>query len=61
MRPELPQLALLEVNLALRDLEITNFRVESIAKEPQAARDVDCYAISLASTQDRSKVYSLTV
>jgi hypothetical protein len=61
MRPELPQLALVEVNLALQDLGITNYRVESIAKEPQTNRDVDSYVVTLASTVEAGKTFSVSV
>jgi len=61
VRPELPQLAIQEANLALNDLGITNYRVESIAKEPQANRDVDEYVITLASVADNRKTFSVTV
>ena len=61
MRPELPQLALVEVNLALQDLGITNYRVEAIAREPQANRDVDSYVVTLASTVEADKIFSLSV
>lgn len=63
-RPDLPQLAIQEANLALKDLGIVNIRVESIVKEPQADRDVDSYAVALVSTQagaEPGKIYSMNV
>jgi hypothetical protein len=49
MRPDLPQLALQEINLALKDLGIVNFEVQKIDKEAQTNRDVDSYAVTIAS------------
>ena len=60
-RPDLPQLALQEMNLALKDLGITNLQVSSIAKEPQANRDVDSYVVSLASTVEAGKTFTVSV
>lgn len=60
-RPELPQAAIQEVNLALSDLGITGFRVESIARDPQVKRDVDEYSVKIASTTEGGKTYSLNV
>jgi hypothetical protein len=54
-RPELPQLAIQEVNLALQDIGITNFRVAAIAREAPNSPDVDSYVVSLASTKDDAR------
>jgi hypothetical protein len=51
-RPELPQLAIQEANLALEDIGITSFRITAIAKEAPINPDVDSYVVSLASTRD---------
>jgi len=60
-RHELPQVAVQEANLALKDLGILNLRLEGIAKEPQANRDVDSYVVTLASTTEGGKSYSVSV
>jgi hypothetical protein len=60
-RPDLPQLAVQEMNLALKDLGITHLQVAGIAKEAQANRDVDSYVVSLASTADASETFTVTV
>jgi len=64
-RPELPQLALEEANLALQDLGIAELRIQSIAKEPQSERDVDAYSVTLASRRaagaEPEKTYSMNV
>jgi hypothetical protein len=49
MRPELPQIAVQEANLALQDLGITNYRVAAIAKEGPANRDTDSYVVTIAA------------
>jgi hypothetical protein len=58
--PELPQRAIDEANLALQDLGITQYRIESIVKERQADRDVDSYAVTLASADDIRRTAPLT-
>ena len=47
LRPELVQTALREANLALEDLGIASFRLDSISKEAQRDRDVDEYNVTL--------------
>ena len=49
-RPELPQLAVQEINRALDDLGITHYKVQSIAAESPTHRDVDSYVVTLADT-----------
>ena len=61
MRPEILQRALLEINLALTALQIKNFRVASIDKEPSADRDVDFYVVRLASDAEPGKTFSVPV
>jgi hypothetical protein len=60
-RPDSSQAALQEVNLALKDLGIVNLRVESFVKEAQQERDVDSYVVTLASTSEPGKTYSVSV
>ena len=59
VRPELPQLALQELNLALQDLGIVHYRVESVAKQAQENRDVDSYVLTLASTEESDRRHVL--
>ena len=58
-RPDLPQAAIQEMNLALADLGIVNIRVESISKESQESRDVDSYTVKIASASEVAKTYSV--
>jgi len=62
-RPDLPQTAIQELNLALNDLGIAGYRVESISRDPKVNRDVDEYSIKLASTKDKDvgKTYSVNI
>jgi hypothetical protein len=60
-RPDLPQAAIQEVNLALADLGITGLRVESITKDEQENRDVDSYSVKIASTTEAGRTYSVSV
>ncbi len=60
-RPDLPQLAIQEVNLALKDLGITNLKIERISKEAQTNRDVDTYEVTVASSAEAGKKYSVNV
>ena len=50
-----------EMNLALKDLGITDLQVAGIAKEPQANRDVDSYVVTLASTREAGKTFTVNV
>ena len=61
VRPELPQQAMQEMNLALKDLGITDLQVSAITKEAQKNRDVDSYVVTLASTRDPGKTYTVGV
>lgn len=47
-KPDLPKLAVQEINQALEDLGITGYKVQSIQSEPRANRDVDSYVVTLA-------------
>ena len=60
-RPDLPQLAIQEVNLALKDLGITALKIERISKEAQTNRDVDTYEVTVASSAEAGKTYSVNV
>lgn len=61
VRPELPAQAMQEINRALEDLGITHYRVQSIAKEPQAKQDEDSYVVTLASADPDGQVVSRKV
>jgi hypothetical protein len=61
MRPDAPQLAAQEANLALEDLGVLHLRVESIVKEAQGNRDVDSYIVTLANAAEAGKTYSLSI
>jgi hypothetical protein len=50
-----------EINKALLDLDITHYRVESLVKEAQTDRDVDSYVVTLASTDSKGEIYTMTV
>jgi hypothetical protein len=57
-RPETMQLAVDEINHALDDLGIVNFRVESIMPDSSAGSDVNGWLVTLSSGVDRTKTYS---
>lgn len=59
MRPELPQLAIVEANLALQDLGICEYRVERIVKETQADSDADSYLVTLEMQDDTRRILRL--
>lgn len=61
MRPELPQIAVQEANLALQDLGVTNYRVAAIAKEAPANRDTDSYVVTIASTAPGAAAMTLKI
>lgn len=60
-RPELPQAAMEEANLALKDLGVTNYRVAAITRESSANRDVDSYVVSIASTGSDAETLTLRI
>ena len=60
-RPDAPQLAAQEANLALQDLGVLHFRIESIVKEVQGNPDVDSYVVTLANTAEPGKTYSMSL
>jgi hypothetical protein len=53
LRAELPGAAVLEGNLALHELGITGFRIESIEREDPVHRDEDRYVITLISKEQQ--------
>jgi uncharacterized protein YjiS (DUF1127 family) len=50
VKPDLPRLAVAEINRSLEDLGITRYKVQSIASEPQPNRDVDSYVVTLVDS-----------
>jgi hypothetical protein len=58
-RPDRVQVAVEEMNLSLDSLGITNFRVESIQCESAPADEASRWVVTLVSTVDRTKTYSL--
>jgi hypothetical protein len=60
-RREAPREALDHINKALLDLDITHYRVESLVKEAQTDQDVDSYVVTLASTDKKGEIYTMTV
>ena len=59
MRPETVQRAMDEINGALDELGITSFQVESIKNESPAGAEATQWVVTLVSTLDRTKTYSL--
>jgi hypothetical protein len=60
-QPDAAKIAAEQMNCALEDLEIRSYRVEVITKEPAAERDVDSYVVTIVSTTDGSKTYSIAL
>jgi hypothetical protein len=58
-RPDKVQFALEEINRSLDSLGITNFRVEAIKCESPSSDEVNRWVVTLVSTADRTKTYSL--
>jgi len=61
MQPDAPKIATERMNRALLDLGITGYRVESIMKEVSSDRDVDGYVVTIASTVEGCKTYSMAL
>lgn len=59
--PDAVKAATEQINSALEDLEIKSYRVAGIAKEPATERDVDSYVVTIVSTADESKTYSIAL
>jgi hypothetical protein len=58
-KPERVQFALEEMNRALEGLGITSYRVEKIASESLPGEEAGRWVITLVSTADQGKTYSL--
>ena len=59
--PDAPKHATERINRALIDLGITGYRVENIAKEFSSTRDIDSYLVTIVSTVDGSRTYSMAL
>jgi hypothetical protein len=60
-QPDAARIAAEHMNRALEDLEIKSYRVGAITKEPATERDVDSYVVTIVSTVDESKTYSIAL
>jgi hypothetical protein len=60
-QPDAARIAAEQMNRAFEDLEIKSYRVEAITKEPATQRDVDSYVVTIVSTRDASKSYSIAL
>jgi hypothetical protein len=58
-RPDRIQVAIKEINRSLDGLGITNFQVESIECESAPGDEASRWVVTLVSTVDRTKTYSL--
>ena len=58
-QPGLPWQALQELNLALEDLGILDYRVQEIVKESPARADTDAYVVKIVSTSEGGQAHSL--
>ncbi len=58
-KPERVQFALEEMNRALESLGVTNYRVEKIASESLPGEEASRWVVTLVSTVDQGKTYSL--
>ena len=59
--PDAPKVATERMNRALIDLGITGYRIENIVKEVSSNRDVDGYVVTIVSTVEGSKTYSMAL
>lgn len=57
--PELPAQAIEELNLALRDLGILDYRVQEISKESSVSAETDSYVLKILSSADGCSSHSL--
>ena len=57
--PELPVQALQELNHALRDLGIVDYRVEEISKESPVSAETDSYVLKIVSNAEGGSSHSL--
>jgi len=53
--------AMERMNHALIDIGITAYRVESIAKEASSSQDINSYLVTIVSTVDLSRTYSIAL
>ena len=60
-RPNAIAMALAEMNLALKDLDISDYRVESISREAAVKLGIDSYLVTIVSGADESRTYSIGV
>lgn len=58
-QPGLPAQAVKELNLALQELGILDYRVEEIVKEPQMQAEIDSYSLKIVSTAEGGKAHLL--
>jgi hypothetical protein len=61
MRAAVIAVAVKEINLALEDLGVTNFRVEAITRDSAPGAEVGQWTILLASTTEPGRTFSLGV
>jgi len=59
-RPELVPAAIQAANLALEDLGISSFRIETITKQTQRKPDVDEYEVTLITTRGEKLAFPLS-
>src|SRR6201996_1165938 len=60
-QPDTARIATEQMNRALTDLDIKSYKVGAITKEPATERDVDSYVVTIVSTTDESKSYSIAL
>jgi hypothetical protein len=58
LRQEKVQVAMDQINRALEDLGITNFRVEAITRDSATGAEVGQWTITLASTTEPGRTFS---
>jgi hypothetical protein len=60
-QPDAPKIATERMNRALIDLGIADYRVESVVKDVSSNRDVDEYVVTIVSTVEGAKTYSMAL
>jgi len=58
-QPGLPSQAIQELNLALQDLGILDYRVQEIVKESRTQAETDSYVLKIVSTSEGGPAFSL--
>ncbi len=58
-QPSLPSHAIQELNLALEDLGILDYRVQEIVRESRTQAETDSYVCRIVSTSEGGQAYSL--